>query len=71
VLLHTTTNNKLLHTFGIVQQNCNQQNTKKDFSKKIQNAMHFSLLNYTSKNEKKGHECCQKKNHSKLPIERK
>ncbi len=23
--------------------------------------MHFSLLNYTSKNEKKGHECCQKK----------
>jgi hypothetical protein len=32
----------------------------------FQNAMH---LHYTSKNEKKGHESCQKKNHSKLPIE--
>ncbi len=32
VLLCTTTNDKLLHTFGIVQQNCNKHNTKKDFS---------------------------------------
>jgi hypothetical protein len=27
----------------------------------FQNAMHFPFLHYTSKNEKKGHECCQKK----------
>jgi hypothetical protein len=36
--------------------------------------MCFSLLHYTSKNEKKYHECCQKeflkKKHSKLPIEK-
>jgi hypothetical protein len=37
---------------------------------KFQNAMHFPLLHYTSKTGKKGHECCQKKNHNKLPIER-
>jgi len=34
--------------------------------------MCFALLHYTSKNEKKGHECFQrKKKHSKLPIEKK
>jgi hypothetical protein len=33
--------------------------------------MRFPFLHYTSKNEKKGHECCQKKNHRKLLIERK
>jgi Leu/Phe-tRNA-protein transferase len=32
-LLCTATNDKLLHAFGIVQQNCNNQKTKKDFSK--------------------------------------
>jgi hypothetical protein len=32
----------------------------------------FLLLHYTSKNEKKGHECShKKKNHRKLPIEKK
>ncbi len=32
--------------------------------------MFFYLLHYTSKNEKKGHERCQKK-HNKLTIDRK
>jgi len=32
-LLRTTINDKLLHTFGIIQQNCNKHKTKK----KIQN----------------------------------
>jgi hypothetical protein len=30
-------------------------------SKFFQNAMRFPLLHYTSKDEKKGHECCPKK----------
>jgi hypothetical protein len=34
---------------------------QRKISQNFQNAMHFSLLNYTSKNEKKGHECCPKK----------
>jgi hypothetical protein len=29
-LLHITIDDKLLHAFGIVQQNCNKQKTKKD-----------------------------------------
>jgi len=60
MLLRTTIDDKLLHTFGIVQQNYNKQKVKEDFSN-FQNAMHFSFLHYTSKNKKKGHDYCQKK----------
>ncbi len=35
----------------------------------LQNFQNVMRLHYTSKNEKKVHERCQKKNHSKLPIE--
>jgi hypothetical protein len=59
MLLCTTTDDKFLHAFGILQQNYNKQKTKKDFSK-FSNEMCFLFLHYTSKNEKKGHECCQK-----------
>jgi hypothetical protein len=34
---------------------------KRKIFQNFQNAMHFPLLHYTNKNEKKGHECCQKK----------
>jgi len=45
---------------------------QKKISQNFQNAMHSPLLHCTSKNEKKGHECCQKKEKkpSQLPIER-
>jgi hypothetical protein len=36
----------------------------------FQNEMCFPFLHYTSKNEMKDHECCQKQNHNKLPIEK-
>jgi hypothetical protein len=73
MLLRTTIDDKHLHTFGIVHQNCNKQKKRKT-SKTFQNAMRFPLLHYTSKDEKKGHECCQNTNkqtsRSMFPIER-
>jgi hypothetical protein len=66
MLLCTTTDDKLIHAFGIVQQKYNNRKQRKTFQN-FQNEMRFPLLHYTSKHEKKGHECC----YSKLPIERK
>ncbi len=69
MVLHTTmTHLELYNKIAITRK---QRKTSQNF----QNAMHFPLLHYTSKNEKKGHECCQKKkkkqkNHSKFPIKR-
>jgi hypothetical protein len=38
---------------------------QRNISQSFQNRMRFLLLHYTSKNEKKGHECCPQK---KKPI---
>ncbi len=75
-LLCTTSDDKFLRVFGIMimTKKIAINKTKRKISQILQNKMCFPLLHYTSKNETKGHECCykkKKKEHSKLPIERK
>jgi len=62
---HVAPNNVVgrLCVFGIVimKQNYNLKK-QKNVLQNFQNEMCFLFLHYTSKNEKKGHECCQNKN---------
>jgi len=59
----TTNDNKPLLIFRIVIMITNIQKTKnkKKISQNFQNKICFHLLHYTNKNEKKGHECYEKK----------
>jgi hypothetical protein len=60
-ILHIISDNKFLCAFRVVQQNYNKIKKQRKISQNFQNKMCFSLLHYTSKKEKKGHECFKKK----------
>jgi len=62
MLICTISDDKLLHVFGFVIMITKLQKRKKrrKISQILQNEMCFHLLHYASKNEKKGHESCQK-----------
>ncbi len=63
MLLCITSDDKLLHIFGIVIMTTKLQYKKKQkkISQILQHKMYFPLLHYTNKKEKKSHECCKKK----------
>jgi hypothetical protein len=60
-LLCITSDNNFLRAFRVVQQNYNEIKKQREISQNFQNKMCFSLLHYTSKKEKKGHECFKNK----------
>jgi len=60
-LLRITSDDNFLCAFRAVQQNYNKIKKQREISQNFQNKMWVSLLHYTSKKEKKGHECFKNK----------